>query len=404
MRAILVRTSVVAALVAALAMGGLQLLGTSPVSGEGAAPVAARLKRFTPQTTAYFNRPVGPEKQQYTLFRKLTRAIESTPGGETIRIAAYSFALGSVADALLAAHRRGVHVQLIFNDHELYDAQKRLRKALGSNAKKKSYVVRCQGSCRGIGGNMHQKFFMFSKVGKARNVVMNGSNNVTKHNAEDQWADLYVVVGKRKLYLTFLKMFRQMRLDHDVEPTYFFQQVQKHQAQFFPYRKVPREQDPLFQALAPIRCPVTTPEPEPGKPEPEPIRHTTLRISMFAWNGMRGRDLALRVSDIATAGCRVEVILGEGIGSAVRDILKANPLVTVTEPTATNKRGTIYTHQKVFSVGGSYGSKDDATLVWTGSHNWSDSALRRDDLLLRVNNPEIYARYQHSFDVIRALG
>jgi phosphatidylserine/phosphatidylglycerophosphate/cardiolipin synthase-like enzyme len=132
---------------------------------------------------------------------------------------------------------------------------------------------------------------------------------------------------------------------------------------------------------------------------------TTLRISMFAWNGKRGRDLARRVVRLADKGCSVQIVLGEGIGANVRSILEdAAPEVDVVDATAKNGHGRIFTHQKVFTVSGYYGRRSDATLVWTGSHNWSNGALRRDDLLLRINDPVIFARYRRNFDAIRALG
>ena len=42
----------------------------------------------------------------------------------------------------------------------------------------KSYAKKCDGSCRGGGGNMHSKFYAFSHTGTAHNVVIVSSSNL----------------------------------------------------------------------------------------------------------------------------------------------------------------------------------------------------------------------------------
>jgi len=36
--------------------------------------------------------------------------------------------------------------------------------------------------------------------------------------------------------------------------------------------------------------------------------------------------------------------------------------------------------------------------VWTGSHNWSDKALKRDDVLMRIDSAEAVAQYDANFE------
>ena len=66
---------------------------------------------------------------------------------------------------------------------------------------------------------------------------------------------------------------------------------------------------------------------------------------------------------------------------------------------ANSKRG-IRTHQKVLSVGGVYDGKPDAQVVFTGSSNWSDGALKRDETVLRISDPVAYGQYAQNFEDI----
>jgi len=395
------------ALLAIALLVGLGLQHSSPAPGKLR---WARSGTSSPTTGAIFNNPTGTPAQQYAIFDHINRAIDNAPSGSTIRMAVFSFAQTNMADRLIAAHRRGVHVKLIFDDHHVYSAQSKLQKALGSNPQAGSFVVFCSGACRGYGGNMHHKFFLFGRTGEATRVVMTGSNNITRHNAEDQWADLYTEVGNRTLYRAFVRIFGQMKLQTPVDPSLVTTTAGRIQAQFLPDPAASIENDPLMLALAPIQClaPVDEPEPPaaPTTPEPSPAPAelgTVLRLSMHAWNGTRGRYLAERVAELKRAGCRVKVIMGEGSGPVVRDIL-ANAGITPFFGTQKNERGRILTHQKVFSVEGRYGDNPDARIVWTGSHNWSNGALRRDDLLLRIDDLAVFNQYLRNFRRIQTLG
>ena len=92
----------------------------------------------------------------------------------TIRIALYSFSDNRVADALIRAHRRCVSVKVLMNDHlsnRDVPAFGRLQRALGYDRDRRSYARRCKEGCRGSHGPLHTKMYLFTKTGKAANVV-----------------------------------------------------------------------------------------------------------------------------------------------------------------------------------------------------------------------------------------
>ena len=354
-------------------------------------PAAQTLLSYTPVTGAIFNRPIGTATEQRRIFTHVNNTIAATPAGATIRIAVFSFAEKATADRLLAAKARGVNVQLIFNDHEIYAQEARLRKALGGNPDAKSFTIYCRLSCRGSGGNMHDKMFLFSRAGGAQNVTMVGSNNMTQHNAVDQWSDIYTVANDPALYFTHVGVFDQMKHDRPVTRTYYQADINGYQSQFYPYAPSSMYLDPIYKALSQVACTGAQGAGTNGK--------TVVRISQHAWNGDRGIYLAKKVASLSSQGCLVRVIYGVGMGATVKSILgKAG--VTF----STIRHRAIRTHQKTLLISGRFAGDPGAHIVFTGSHNWSDGALHRDEVILRISNQTAYAQYQANFLDIWARG
>ena len=381
--------SVVVALVAASL---LALFLVSAPSRRGSdrslgapAPAATTLYSYTPVTGAIFNRPIGSATEQRRIFTHVGNTIRSAPPGSTIRTAVFSFADVPTANALIAARARGVKVQLVFDDHTKYAQETRLQKALGPNPNAASFAVFCHLSCRGTtGGNMHDKIFLFSKAGTATDITMVGSNNMTTYNATRQWSDIYTIANDPATYYTYAGFFDQMKYD---KPTGSFYQadINGYRTQFYPYPGTNQSTDPLSKALAAITC--------TGAAAGIGVNGNTLvRISQHAWNGTRGLYLANKVVALRQAGCVVQVIYGVGMGTAVKSVLTRGgvALSTIRHPQAR-------THQKTLLVSGVYDGNPAAQVVFTGSHNWSNGALRRDDVVLRIENSAAYAQYAANF-------
>ena len=384
------RRSLVVAAVAALALTLLLATGGGGSSDRAlrTTPAAATAGTYTPVTGATFNRPVGTAAEQRRIFTHVNRTIDSAPAGSTIRIAVFSFSEKATADKLLAAKRRGVNVELVFDDHTISSQMKRLRAALGKNPASRSFVVYCHLSCRGTGGNMHDKIFTFSKAGSAENITMIGSNNMTAYNATRQWSDVYTIANDPAMYFTVSGVFDQLKLDKARPRSFYQSDINGYEAQFYPYANATKYVDPLYLALSKVTC--TGAAPGTGVDGA-----TLVRLSQHAWNGNRGIYLAQRVAELRSQGCFVQVIYGVGVGTTVRSIL-TNAGVQMR---ANSKRG-IRTHQKVLSVGGVYDGKPDAQVVFTGSSNWSDGALKRDETVLRISDPVAYGQYTQNFEDI----
>jgi phosphatidylserine/phosphatidylglycerophosphate/cardiolipin synthase-like enzyme len=370
---------------------------------------ARKVGSYTPVTGAIFNRPIGTKWQQYAIFRHINKSISSAPAGSTIRMAVYSFAQAGTANKLLKADKRGVNVQVLFNDHQEYGPERRLIRKLGTKTGRGSFAKFCSDSCRGVKGNMHQKVFLFSKAGSAENVVMVGSNNMTRNNAVNQWSDIYTVAGDPALYWTYAGVFDQMKQDRVQSHQFINARINSYGPEFYPNPSVvSQETDPIWQQLSQISCtgaapgygtPAFNPDGTPVlNPDGTQANNTMIRLSHHAWNGDRGKWLARKVAELKRAGCDVRIVYGIGIGGAVKAILSNNGI-----PMSSGTTGK-HTHQKVLFMSGVFAGNPASQVVWNGSHNWSDGALKRDDTVLRVEGPQAFAQYNANFEDMWANG
>lgn len=383
-----VLTRLLAPVLAPLLALGLVLSAGSPAGAAGTTAPDA----YAPKTGALFNDPLGGFEDRRRLFIHIRRSISSVPPGGAVRIAVMSFADARIADALVAAYERGVRVKLIFAGANVYPPMQRMMDVLGRDTSKRSFAITCEASCRGTKGQMHAKYFSFSRTtGGSQYITMVGSNNLTAHNSDEQWSDLYTVEGDQRYYRAYNRWFKQMKRDQPLEDPYVRKYVGRNQISITPI-DLQVEDDPIRTALSRVRCEVTQGELDPDAEDPDEVVRTRIRIAAHAWNEERGKAIARDVAARIREGCIVQVFYGVGTGPAVRAIL--------TQAGATITNGThkgIYTHQKMMVIKGAYGHNLDTVRVWTGSHNWSDRAPGRDDLILYTKDPAIGAAYLKGF-------
>ena len=106
-------------------MAALVLATATSTSPGTATPVLAV------QSGATFNDPTGSESKQFAIINRLIDLINGTRRGAVIRMAMFSFTMPEFADALVRAHKRGVSIQLINDDHERWPLGDPIHVALG---------------------------------------------------------------------------------------------------------------------------------------------------------------------------------------------------------------------------------------------------------------------------------
>ena len=227
---------------------------------------AATSRSWAAPSGPFFNDP-HLKKGWYRIERKVIDTIRHTRKGATIRIAIYSLDRMPVAKALVDAHRRGVKVQILLNDHWENPAMQVVRAEIGADRSAKSFIYKCNQSCRGAANefnNLHSKFYSFSQAGKTRHVLAVGSANMTLNADRHQWNDLYFTSGYYELFRQFVGLFNDMRNDYDTrqEPMSFCgiplgavceDSIDKYTAWAFPKQSGPRN-DLVLDMLGRIQC------------------------------------------------------------------------------------------------------------------------------------------------------
>lgn len=346
---------------------------------------------YTPVTGVLFNAPIGSNAEQRALFTHIIATIDSVPAGGRIRIAVFSFADSDMAQALIRAHQRGVRVQLISAGGRAFPPLVNVQRVLGGDPTQSSYVVMCDHSCRGTGGQMHAKFFQFSRAGDAKWITMVGSNNITRTNAEKQWNDLYTVVDDHDYYRAYKTWFAQLKFDTPVERPFLSYATPNADVAMTPL-PAGEAPDPTVAALDSVTCLTRAGDIDPAAADPELLRPTRIRIASYAWNGDRGISVARKVADLARAGCKVDVFYGDGMGGAVLAIL-GNAGIPLSQGT---HKG-VSTHQKLMIVKGHIGEELRTIRVYTGSSNWSSRAMARDDLIVTILDQVVGKSYLQLF-------
>lgn len=363
------------------------------VGGVGAAAA------YTPEEGAVFNHPRGGREGQDRIITHLVRTISSTPRHSTIRIAAYSNDRPDVVDALIAAHQRGVDVQMVLNDNWTSAATRRLIRVLGQNPDRRSFVSICAGSCRGGAGNQHMKFYLFSRAGKAGNVVMVGSANTTGFGAKSQWNDMYTSTGVPELRELYTKIFEQLVRDVRLADPYVRKTVGAYENEFFPVYGATAETDPVMRRLDDVRCVAGAGTGLDGR--------TVIRIVMYGWRAERGLYIADKVADLSRQGCNVRVLVSSGGRQVVGTLKRGGVLVKSAdldldddERTGFGETGfEVFTHEKYMLLSGTFRGVS-GHQVWTGSENWSGRGLMNDEVTIRIPRRSTYTAYLANFDLI----
>ncbi|HEY3549404.1 MAG TPA: phospholipase D-like domain-containing protein [Propionicimonas sp.] len=346
---------------------------------------------------------------QFRLHRTQVAAIKAAPAGATIHLVMYTFATEWAGQALLAAHRRGVNVRVIIDDHENYRWTKRLQAALGTNQHRRSYVVRCHLACASdvtyprrrsagtIRSYVHAKWLIIDRSGTDHDVVMIPSENLTPAAAE-QSNDLMVLRGDHAVYSFLRARFDIMRKDAgtaygtvtsgSVTMTMFPMPLPKGY-EVKPDEPLPAAMDPYLDYLRDIQC--------------GGDHSTTIRIAMYMWTYPR-LEVAKRFAELARAGCRV-IAIGQPLSpesdegwdpEITRTLLDAGIELHQTG-------GGVYLHSKIVTLDGWNTSGARLHLAVTGSSNFLLQALvASDDLIVTDSDVAVVGAYSAHVDQLIA--
>lgn len=354
----------------------------------------ATAPRVKVATGAVFSDPL--RNQAGAVAQRLCSYFKQADRGSTISLAAFVIsgkAGEDYVDQLLAAHRRGVNVQVVMDGWQISKAPAdRLIGELGTNTRSGSWVAVCShtspegntSSCQGTKG-MHNKFALFSSLSGKRDVVVQSSANVTDVNHISYWNNALTVTGDRGLYRAYRSYHADlaaMKQDADYHRTVSSRGPSGISvARFFPAATA----DPVQERLSTLRC-------VPG--------HTRIAVGMSEWDDTRV-GIAQELARLERQGCRVSVVAGP-LGEQVSSTLDE---AGVPRRDLEDEKASGRLHSKYLVVSGArdsaspQGNRGDASFVFTGSHNYNSTSLRRnDEAILELHNRSVVKQYLANSD------
>ena len=347
----------------------------------------AQAKVYMPATGATFNDPNGSRSQQTVLMDQIIAAVNNVPSGSIIRVVAYSFDYQPVADALLAAKKRGAQVRLLIDSHAETAQIKQVRKALGTGTSDGSYLRTCKYSCMANKPSfIHSKLYLFSRTGGATQVSMNSSANPAETGISKSWNNTYTTVGDKTLYDANVDNFNDILPEKTNTNYYHTVESPPYKDYFFPRAGSTKNSDTLYNILNDVSCP------------------STIRLTTYFWTSAR-LYLAQKLSALKKAGCTVEVIYPDGPGS--QDTIYPQvtaELVSGKVPTwNTRPKKGLYVHNKVILIDGTYQGVAGQKLVYATSQNLTLTSLREsNEVMLRIPNLPAYWLYEGNFEQIKS--
>ncbi|MGH3414750.1 MAG: phospholipase D-like domain-containing protein [Marmoricola sp.] len=382
-----------------------------------AAQPTAGTHHWMPNSGAHFNIP-RTRSAQWNNERQVVAAINHAHKGSYIKIALFSFDRRPVARALVRAHRRGVTVRVLLNDHQFTGAQRILKRGLGANRHHRSWSYMCTHGCRSRGDILHSKFFLFSHTGGAHYTSMAGSLNLTYNSVHNQYNDLWISKPNKRTFMWFNDLFDQLAKDKPAG-----QQNPPHPPnenwpktgaatipgrltrssahgslllQAIPWPNFSSRNDPIMDILRRVHCHGAT-----GGTGGSGNR-TIVRVSMHTWNTARGGWIAKRLRYLYAHGCHVQLMYGFG-GAKVRNILAGKtrhgyvPVRSNGYDTNGDGELDLYSHQKELMISGHYGSQSKYRMVVTGSSNYNKYGLTGDEILFLIHRHPAYNAYTRNF-------
>src|SRR3954447_17755304 len=373
------------ACVAALTLLGFGLVGTTAYGD--ASPVMYR---------TYFQDPGQNGAQDLSLENHAIALIDATPPGAQITFAFRDFNRSTVANALIAAHQRGVLVDGVIDGGERNRAVVRnLVAAIGPLR-----VVICgtplfvYNSCisnalLGPDSLQHNKFLTFSALNDGReHVVLETSKNFLSPSQLSYYNDMVEIAGDIPLYDTYVDYLFDLKAQ---ERTDDYDRVEPREGDNTAFISPRAQPDPdtehtIVEQMDDIEC----------------AGAGRIRVAELAFRTERAAIMR-KLIELQRAGCDVEVIVSNADGDIIAGLAAAGIPFHPYMLQSTPARPQVLVHDKFWLVDArSTRLGTRARITYAGSSNWRFDEQRSDDLLLRIRNDDVFTAYSHYWDMIRS--
>lgn len=326
---------------------------------------------------------------------KLTSMINATPAGATIYLSIYGFDHSGVIQALKKASDRGVvlHIMIDMSVDDTKLQNPAAISAVRGFIKSGSEVVVVTNDINDSSIN-HNKFVLFSSLntdqGTVSNVVFQTSHNFTTDDSKK--IQDAVVLKNDGLYNAYMSYWNDIKARASGGMKDFYYREYNNDAEgitafFFPKRRngASYGDDTIIEILNNITDPATA----------------TIRVGMSDWVVSR-INVANKLSDLLTAGARVEVVVKNKIDDEVQAVLRSmqarGAFIKIYDISKTN------IHSKFLLIEGKY-KGEQCNIIATGSHNYTTNALRNNNetLLMLKNYTGLYNSYISYYNEMKKL-
>jgi len=341
---------------------------------------------------AHFTNPRVHSGRDDTIHDEVVRLIDAAPAGSTIRGTIYSLTVQPVARALVAAEQRGVTVLvLVDGDNQTstsraVDILKQLDDVRFCQWDPATYgsAQRSGGACISTNddGELHVKMFTFSETtdpagSRRADVSWFGSANMTYASGSDQFNNAVTVYGDTDLasglnhYFTDLWDRRHRPGDDYYDAATRRGYLSAPAASVYASPEGAGQTDTVANRLDDLT----------------PDARCQIRIGMSFVTSARP-ELLRFVTGARAQGCRVWMVVGSSKGA----IRMPRDVYTSLTKAGVSLRRVGGMHDKFFAVHGKFG-RSYQHRVYTGSQNWSGSALRSNDEIFVKLAPEAAAAH-----------
>jgi phosphatidylserine/phosphatidylglycerophosphate/cardiolipin synthase-like enzyme len=379
-------------------------------------PAQAAPSSYTPKTGALFNDPNGTRDQQLALMDPIVNSVNSVPAGSIIRFVAYSFSWQPMADALIAAHKRGVQVRLLIDSYHYQLVSpgtdtpqlKALRSALGTDRSKPSYIRTGKYGCMSNSTSyIHSKLYLFSRAGDAKYVSMISSANPAETGISRSWNNTYTTANNKAIYDANVDNFNDMLPDKT--NTDYYHTVSGSQCDpngssaascklyYFPRAGSTRSSDTIYNVLSDVTCTgAASGYGVSGK--------TVIKIAAYQWTSLR-INIAQKLTELKGQGCNIEVIYpADNVDADVATELRKKNIPIYNGRLDRDGDGVkeLYPHSKYLLISGVYQGDSSFEGVYSASQNFTNNSLREsNEVLLRIPIDSVHDQYVANFNKMK---
>ncbi|MEV6702318.1 phospholipase D-like domain-containing protein [Streptomyces sp. NPDC051453] len=372
-------------LITALAVTVLALTPADAAVKKAKDPLSCESRTFTSTPGPRFNDPEDPAAQM-KIMGPIIDSINSASCGQTIRVAMYSMSNGQpgpdFANALIAAHQRGVIVKALMDAHSDNTLWQSMVTELGNDPQASSFAALCPGGCltHFDGSALHAKYYMLSGGSDANRTVTVSSANPTGAQANTAWNSSATVKGNVDLYNSYVSYFTAMAKGAingpgPLAPDYYDSTngtaARTLSPPSYQWPKARSRSDTWVDFLSNIKAPAT------------------INIAMFQWtsHGEPGDqnylELPKKLVSLAGTGVKIHILITAAqVDDSVQSYLKNRANIDVhdtTRGTDANGNALHYTHDKYMMVSGNYAGTANSRVVFVGSSNWTSNGIWHND-------------------------